>query len=156
MSLPLKAVERLFDRLAATYGTEWLRRWEGLDDAAIKTLWAHELAQFAGNLGAVAWALENLPPRSPNVIEFRNLCRQAPRPVEAQLPSPKADPQRLAAELAKLADVKKAARAAVSTIDRKAWARRLMARHEAGEKLNLACLRFAREALRLRLETEAA
>lgn len=156
MSLPLKAVDRLFDRLVATYSNEWVRRWEGLDDAAIKTLWAHELAQFAGRLDAVAWALENLPPRSPNVIEFRNLCRQAPRPAEAQLPSPKADPARLAAELAKLADVKKAARAAVSTIDHKAWAKRLIARHEAGEKLNPTCLRFARDALRLHLETEAA
>ncbi len=28
--------------------------------------------------GRVAWALENLPERCPNVIEFRNLCRQAP------------------------------------------------------------------------------
>lgn len=151
MSLPLKAVDRLFDRLVATYGNEWVRRWEGLDDAAIKTLWAHELAGFAGRLDAIAWALENLPPRSPNVIEFRNLCKQAPRPVQAQLPEPKADPARLAAELAKLADVKVAARAAVNTLDDKAWAKRLMARHDAGERLNPTSLRFAREALRMHL-----
>lgn len=149
MSLPLKAVDRLFDRLVATYGSEWVRRWEGLDDAAIKTLWAHELAQFAGRLDAIAWALENLPPRAPNVIEFRNLCRGAPRPPEALLPEPKADPARVAAELAKLASVRKAASS--SSRDHKAWAKALIARHNAGDPIKPIQLRFAREALRLNL-----
>lgn len=147
--LTTKAIDRLFDRLAATYGNEWARRWEGLDHAAIKTLWAHELASFAGRLDAIAWALENLPSRAPNVIEFRNLCRSAPRAPEALLPEPKADPARVAAELAKLDTVRKQATA--SRVDHKAWARRLMARHEAGEVLRPIQLRFAREALRLHL-----
>lgn len=34
-------------------------------------------------------------------------------------------------------------------IDHKGWARRLVARHEAGEKLNPTLLRFAHEALGL-------
>ena len=147
--LTTKAIDRLFDRLAATYGNEWARRWEGLDHAAIKTLWAHELASFAGRLDAIAWALENLPSRAPNVIEFRNLCRSAPRPPEALLPEPKADPARVAAELAKLDTVRKQATA--SRVDHKAWERRLMARHEAGEVLRPIQLRFAKEALRLHL-----
>lgn len=147
--LTTKAIDRLFDRLAATYGNEWARRWEGLDHAAIKTLWAHELDSFGARLDAIAWALENLPSRAPNVIEFRNLCRSAPRPPEALLPEPKADPARVAAELAKLDTVRKQANA--SRVDHKAWARRLMARHEAGDVLKPIQLRFAREALRLHL-----
>ena len=147
--LTTKAIDRLFDRLAATYGNEWARRWEGLDHAAIKTLWAHELASFAGRLDAIAWALENLPSRAPNVIEFKQLCRAAPRAPESLLPEPKADPARVAAELAKLDTVRK--QATSSRVDHKAWARRLIARHEAGEVLRPIQLRFAKEALRLHL-----
>ena len=109
-----------------------------------KNAWAHELGAFDKSLNRVAWALENLPARCPNVIEFRNLCRQAPTPEVPRLPEPKADPDRVAAELAKLAPM----RQAVSTIDHKAWAKRLMARHEQGDSLNPTTLRFAREALK--------
>lgn len=154
MSLPLKAVDRLFDRLAATYGNEWARRWEGLDHAAIKTLWSHELAVFVSRLDAVAWALENLPPRAPNVIEFKALCRAAPAPEAPRLPEPKADPARVAAELAKLAPLRQAA--AATSVDHKAWAKRLQARHEAGDPLKPIQIRFYREALRLNLPGVAA
>lgn len=149
MSLQTKAVDRLFERLAATYGAQWTRQWADVPMSDVKSVWGYELASFAGRLDAIAWALENLPNRAPNVIEFRNLCRSAPRPPEALLPEPKADPARVAAELAKLDTVRKQATA--SRVDHKAWARRLMARHEAGEVLRPIQLRFAREALRLHL-----
>ena len=155
MSLPMKAVDRLFERLTATYGAQWLRMWDGVPIQDVKTAWAHELAGFAGRLDSLAWALENLPPKVPNVIEFKALCRQAPRPPEQQLPAPRPDPERLAAELAKLADVKKAAKASAQLVDPKGWAKAIMARHAAGEKLNMTSLRFAREALRLHLVGEA-
>lgn len=146
MSLPLKAVDRLFERLLATYGRDFVARYEGLEQAAIKTVWAHELAGFAPHLQSIAWALENLPERCPNVIEFRNLCRQAPRDPEPQLPAPQADPERLRAELAKLAEVRKAA---VAPAGAKDWAHRILARVEAGERVNRTVHRFAREALGL-------
>lgn len=154
MSIPIKAVDRLFDRLTLTYGRAFMAQWEGIPDrqlADLKTLWADELGQFRDRLECVAWALENLPPRAPNVVEFRNLCRSAPRPADLQLPEPKADPARVAAELAKLADVKKAARSAVHGIDHKGWAKALIARDAAGEKVLPISLRFAREALRMHL-----
>lgn len=146
MSLPLKAVDRLFERLLATYGRDFVARYEGLEQAAIKTVWAHELAGFAPHLQSIAWALENLPERCPNVIEFRNLCRQAPRDPEPQLPVPQADPERLRAELAKLAEVRKTA---VAPAGAKDWAHRILARVEAGERVNRTVHRFAREALGL-------
>jgi hypothetical protein len=123
---------------------------------AVKTAWSHELAGFAGRLEVLAWALENLPPKCPNVIEFKSICRQAPRPAEPQLPEPKADPARVSAELAKLSDVKRAAKFAAHSVDSKAWAKALIARRDSGEKLNPTCLRFAREALRLHLDPEVA
>lgn len=147
MSLPLQAVDRLFARLSATYGQQFGALYAGVEPGAVKTAWAHELAPWAGRLDAIAWALENLPDRCPNVIQFRNLCRMAPLPPEQQLPAPKADPERVAAELAKLGDVKRGVQA--GSTDSKAWARRLIGRHEAGEKLNATVLLFARQALGL-------
>lgn len=158
MSIPIKAIDRLFDRLTLTYGRAFMAQWEGIPDkqlSDLKTLWSDELGQFRDRLEAVAWALENLPPRAPNVVEFRNLCRSAPRAPDAQLPEPAADKARVIAELSKLADVKKAAKSAVHGHDWKAWAKQLIARDAAGERVRPISLRFAKEALRLHLNVEA-
>jgi hypothetical protein len=136
----------LFERLAASYGNEWTAKWMGQDEAKVKSLWAHELSAYESHLECIAWALENLPPRSPNVIEFKQLCRMAPRNESVPaITHVKADPARVAAEFAKLRDVIKAKPA--SEYDPKAWARIIIARHEAGEKIRPLNLRFAREAL---------
>ena len=146
MSLPLKAIDRLFDRLAATYGRQWLDMWEGVDPNAVKSSWAHELAVFEHSLHRIAWALENLPPKCPNAIQFKALCRLAPAPETPRLPEPKADPERVRAELAKIAPtlVKKQEQA-----DKRDWARRIIARHDAGERVGFISLQFAREALKM-------
>lgn len=117
-----EVIDRLFTRLAASYGAEWTRQWDGVPIGDVKTAWGHELAGFAKNLPAIAHALENLPERCPNVIQFHNLCRTAPGPVVVFLPQPKADPARVAAELAKMVPA-----AAVGRLD---WARRLQAKDE--------------------------
>ena len=143
MSLPVKAVDRIFARLGATYCAAWERSIGAVPLSDVKTAWAHELAGFAAHLQSIAWALENLPERCPNVIEFRNLCRQAPRAAEPQLPAPQADPERLRAELAKLAEVRKAVADPPMS---KAWADAILARVAAGERVNRTVHRFAREA----------
>lgn len=148
MSLPIKAVDRIFLRLLATYGTEFSGRYSGVQDGDLKSMWAHELAGFASDLPSIAWALENLPERCPNAIAFRNLCRQAPRAEAPQLPEPKADPERVRAELARLQPLREAI-AATSPVDHKAWARRIVARVEAGERVNRTSLSMARSALRM-------
>lgn len=146
MSLPLQAVDRLFDRLAATYGRQFLNLYEGLDAAAIKTLWAHELSGFGGRLEAIAWALENLPERAPNVIEFRNLCRRAPATEVPRLPEPPADPARLRAELAKLRPLLERKD---EPVDRLAWARRIVAKRKSGGLVAGGTYRIAADALRM-------
>lgn len=146
MSLQFQAIDRLFERLAATYGRQFLNLYEGLDPGAIKTIWAHELAGFAQRLQDVAWALENLPERAPNAIEFRNLCRKAPAPDNLPLPAPPADPGRVRAELAKLRPLVVAA-ANVGSNRNLDWARRIVGRYEGGEKVNALPLQMAREAL---------
>lgn len=146
MSLPTKAIDRLFERLAASYGAQWTRQWQDVPMSDVKTLWTHELDVFAASLHRVAWALENLPPKCPNVIEFKNLCRQAPAPEVPPLPEPKADPERVKAELSKLGDLR-AKVASGALVDQKAWAKRLIAREKAWEVLNPTVSRFAHEAL---------
>jgi hypothetical protein len=146
MSLSTKAIDRLFERLAATYGVAWAHQWTSVPIADAKAAWAHELSGFGGQMDALAWGLENLPERCPNVIEFRNLCRRAPAPELPRLPEPKANPERLRAELAKLADVR--AKVANPKPDgAKDWARRIIGRFNAGDKVRPVSLRFAREAL---------
>lgn len=147
MSLPVKAIDRLFERLAATYGAQWTRQWADVPMNDVKAAWAHELAGYADSLKSLAWALENLPERCPNVIEFRNLCRRAPQPETPRLPEPKADPERMQAELSKLGSVKK--KVLSSTVDHKAWAKRLIADDQAGIKVRPISLRFAKEALHM-------
>ena len=146
MSLSNQAIDRLFNRLGATYGAQWDKSLGAAPLGDVKTLWAHELSTYANSLHRIAWALENLPPRCPNVIEFKQICRQAPAPETLALPESKADPERLKQELAKLADIKKAALA--DRVDHKAWAKKILACYTAGERINPTSLRFARESLR--------
>lgn len=151
MSLPLKAIERLFDRLGATYGREWTGKWDGIDDSSVKSLWAHELSAFADRerMTAVAWALENLPEKCPNAIQFRNLCRQAPQWQALQLDAPKADPRIVDAEMAKIAASVLKPKAEGGKVDYLAWAKRLKARHDGGEKLGMYQIYCYRKALGL-------
>lgn len=145
-------VDRIFNRLAATYGAAWDRQ-SGLAPLAdYKTAWAHELSGFLQSreaMMAIAWALEHLPERCPNVIEFRNLCRLAPAPEVPRLPEPKADAERVRAELEKLAPLR-AMLAQAPAVGARDWAHKLLARHAGGEhRSSPAALQMARNALGL-------
>ena len=157
MSLPIAWIDKIFHKLTLLYGRDFIGRWEGLEIADVKTDWGHELSGFQNWPEAIAHALATLPPgKPPTVMEFRDLARKAPRKELIALPGPPADPERVAAELKKLAAITGKAIAAPGRIDHKAWAKRIIARHEAGENINPTSLRFAREALHIVRVTEAA
>lgn len=144
MSLPANWVDRIWDKLTLTYGQSFLRRWADMDLNAVKSDWAHELAGFEAHPKAIAWALQNLPPDSPpTVLQFKFLARRAPPDELPRLEAPKADPDRVAEELAKLAPIKAAPRSRPNTD----WARRIIEREEAGEILNPTTRKMARAAL---------
>lgn len=125
-----EVVDRLFNRLSATYGADWTRQWANIPISDIKTAWGHELAGYINHLGAIAYALDNLPERCPNVIQFKHLCRAAPSKDVPRLEAPKADKAIVEKVLAGLAPVEN------NPHGMKAWAHRLKACHEAGDRLN--------------------
>lgn len=141
--LPAEVVDQVLRRMVATYGRRFWLQYEGAEASDVRAIWSRELGGYAERAAAIAWAFENLPEDPPNAIAFRNLCRRAPIAQPEQLPEPPADPQRVAAELAKL----KRLTCEQHNADGLNWARRLIARHEAGEHVGSAALRDARKAL---------
>lgn len=131
-------VEYVFQVLLAMYGQAWERSLGNAPPSDVKTVWVNALDDVSHSKAArksIKWALNNLPDNPPNARSFLALCRQAPEAKVLALPEPKADPERVAAALAKLAPIRTATPA--NPHGMKAWAYRLKARHDAGGKLNL-------------------
>ena len=145
MSLPSAWTDKIFTKLSLAYGRDFIGRWEGIDLNDVKTDWSHELSGFDAHPEAIAYALANLPAKPPTVIEFRAIARRAPQPDAPRLEAPKADPAKVAAEIAKQVGLKSAF---APKVDGKEWARRIVRSAEAGDKVRAINLRFAREALR--------
>jgi hypothetical protein len=146
-TLEPKWIDALFARLTVRYGSAFLNRWTsvGVDLDLVKADWAQELAGFNQWPEAIKYALEHLDAeKPPTAQQFRAIALKAPRPDRPALPEPLADPDRVKTEITKLRSSDPAKRQ-----DPKDWARRILARHEAGEKLNPTTLRFAREALNI-------
>lgn len=141
MSLPALWVDRLFAKLAVRYGVAFTRQYEGLDIAAVKEDWADVLAGFDGE--SIAYALRYLPAeKPPTAMQFRDLCRRAPRREDPALPAPKTEPS--PEVMAKVKDVGKPR---AEAFDPKGWAKRLKAREEAGDRLTKAQREMWRTAL---------
>lgn len=152
MSMPSEWVEALFRRLLGVYGNRFTRMWGDLGEAGVtpeqvKAIWARELGSITPE--QIRHALDHLPESSPpTVLEFRRLCLQAPVMAPPALPAPKADPAAVAQAVGR-------AMAAPAQHDPKGWARRLLARVEAGERLPIAHVQMARQALQFDLRREA-
>ncbi|MEY2632934.1 MAG: hypothetical protein RIR00_1588 [Pseudomonadota bacterium] len=147
--MPIAWVERIFETFRLTYGASWERQWSttsGADSAAwaeqLAQHWSRGLAGFQANPKALKRVMESLPAKPPNLPEFRALLQAQPRQDETPLltVSNTPMPSRVAEELRKLREPN-------GDTDPKAWARRLLARAEAGERLSSIQVRFAREAL---------
>ncbi len=142
--MSLEAVDYVFSHLAAAYGAAWDRSLGTAPIADVKSFWADRLSDFTHSENAkrsILWALKNLPERVPNAIEFHKLCRAAPAPEVLQLPEPKADPERVKAELAKLGTLRTAP--SVRT-DGRAWAHAILADVAAGARRSPTVVAMAR------------
>ena len=132
MSLPLPWVDKIFEQLALTYGQQFLGRWRDMDLNAVKSDWADQLSGLQGFPKGIAYALENLDAeKPPTVLMFKAMALRAPRPEALRLDEPKADPARVAAEFAKLANI----RTNSTKSGWKDWAKALKAKDESNPKL---------------------
>ena len=146
MSLPLPWVERIFEKLSLAYGTDFMDRWRDIDANAVKSDWGHELAAFENAPHAIAYALANLPEKPPTVLVFKAICRRAPAMETPQLPAPNANPERIKAELAKLEPMRRAIDSN-RVVDRVAWAKSILVRRDAGEKISPTVVQMAQLAV---------
>ena len=150
MSLPEKWIDAIFTKLGLIYGQDFTNRWKGTPLDEVKADWGKELAGFAQRPEAIKHALEHLPAgKPPTVLEFREIARKVPSTAQ-HLPSPPASPSVLQAELKRLVGLRRPV-----DKDPKEWARKLIAKSESGQWVRPICLRFAREALRRELASEA-
>lgn len=144
--IKLTPVEYIFKTMAAVYGAAWERSMGQAPLADVMTAWEYHMQPFTQSQATkkmIVWALDNLPDRVPNVLEFKALCRRTPALETPMLPEPVADPARMKSELAKLGHVKISDKPAHGMKD---WAYRLKTRHENGERLNgnqIRCYRLA-------------
>lgn len=134
-------VDKLFARMLVRYGAAWIRMWEGIDPAAVKADWAHELAGLTGE--ALAHGLDHLPlDKPPTSTQFAQLCVRAPVAVR-QLPAPKANDAHVQRVLEGL-ELRINRRAVRGDL---AWAVNLRDRERRGDKLTMAQREAWREVL---------
>jgi hypothetical protein len=131
MPLPESWVDKLFRKLAATYGQSFQRQYDGVPIDDVKANWAIELACFQQNPQAIARGLELLPTdRAPTVLQFRELCKSQASNEMLRLPAPPSEPVS--------PEVVAATKAAFQRKDARGWrdwATALKRRNESGEKL---------------------
>jgi hypothetical protein len=143
MTLQRKWVDAIFTKLTVRYGKAFLNRWEGVDIELVKADWAHELGDFNDSPDAIKYALEYMDPaKPPTAAMFKELARRAPAKEMPVLEAPEANPELVAKVMSEINTVAKP-----NGRDPKDWARRIVARHEAGEKIYSYNLRLARAAL---------
>lgn len=128
-------IAAIFARMQIAYGNRFGAQYGAADDEAVRADWAKRL-QFV-SADRIRYALENLPPdHPPNAMQFVALCKAM------RLEPVRALPNRLAttppAHVQKrLGDVVAGLGGAFRPVhDPRAWAYRLKAREEAGERLS--------------------
>jgi hypothetical protein len=142
MALSPEWVDMIHTKLMLIYGRRFSDQYPGLDAAAIKGTWAHELSGMSAE--CIKWGLMNLPrsPFPPNVLEFRDICnRRAPDPVHTITIKGSRTSTEVRARLAA------AARALSGNADPLHCAKRLREREQAGEFLSPVQRKFWRDAL---------
>jgi|GEM_PF-1261689 len=140
-------VHKVLKHLSIIYGPVFQQFLAGHNRDEVRVLWEKELAYYVNHPECVDWALEHLPERCPNLIEFRNLCRNAPIAEPPELPAPivKLNAQQLAERKKRIEELSRELRQEMNKpFDRTEWARRIVAKAQNNEKvayytLNMAC-----------------
>ena len=154
---PLKRswVRKLFAELQGNYGTRFLDMWRsGVtdtngDDVGLQNamdMWAEKLAGFRERPDAIRRVLDTLPKHPPTLPEFVELCRTScPKQGVKALPAPNVPPSVIEA---RQAEAQAIAAKVAANVPSKAWAHKLRARYLTGERLMMAQVSLAPDALR--------
>lgn len=147
--LPNSWIEKIFTYMSGLYGSKFSDLWRGSDLNTVKQLWAEKLGGFEPIPGAIKEALDALDgkPFPPTLPEFLELCRESARRQTAQKPMLEHKPTPEEIKRGQEA-ASKLYTALSQKNDHKAWARRLKARNESGEKLSLLQIQGYQDALR--------
>lgn len=106
MAMPSAWIDRIFEKLQLVYGSHFTGRWSGVSIEAVKADWAHELDGMENHPEAIKHALQHLPiDQPPTVLQFRQLCRNAPSKPDPMLPAPELNKAVASAALAQAAKV---------------------------------------------------
>jgi len=149
--LPDEWIDRIFMALRATYGVSFDRQFECPQDedpvkfaTNLKAWWKRELTPAIRAPHTLIYALDHLPATPPNLVAFKALCWQAPPMARQQqiTDDTKADPNRVAAEVAKMRKIQQ--------VDDKAWAHRLKAVDESGGHVTITQRNLYKAALKSR------
>jgi hypothetical protein len=147
-------IEAVFAKLLLVYGQRFVQSLSGQNIATIKRHWAHELRGMQAS--DIAYGLSVLPADFvPNVLQFKAACMRAPVEAVARIAGPPASPERVRAVLERLQAATAHLRGGPGLKDPKAWAWKLLARHEAGERIPSCHLQMARNALERELASKA-
>lgn len=80
-ALPDAWIIRIFDHMAALYGSKFADLWRGTDAEKVKGMWSQRLSGFSSQPACIKAALDALDERPfpPTLPEFIQLCRDAGR-----------------------------------------------------------------------------
>lgn len=88
MAMPDDWVNAIFTKLSLVYGARFKSMYSGHEVEQVRADWAHELDGIGGE--SINYALHNLPTlHPPNVLQFRELCRQCRPAMRQALPPPR-------------------------------------------------------------------
>lgn len=151
-----RMIEAVFAKLLLVYGRARLdATYRGQEIDTVKRHWAHELRGLGET--DLAYGLTVLPPDFlPNVLQFKAACQRAPVASIQAIAGPPASPERVKRVLERMHAATQHLRGVGALhADPKAWAWKLLARSEAGERLPSCHLRMARDALERELLAQA-
>lgn len=142
-------IARIFDRLRGVYGAQFKSKFSSIEDGVdvgmlnAMTVWSEELGIYGDHSECIVWALDNLPTdHAPNAMEFKDLCKRAPRKPTVPAIEYKVPP----IDHAKVAAfTERAQQVFTAEKSHRAWIGTLIERKDKGEAVDDYALRCARE-----------
>ena len=151
-------IDLIFRKCTLVYGRDFLDRWQGMELADVKDDWRGELGGMLGNPEAIRHALNHLPAKAPNAVEFRAMCIGAPSDGAPRLPAPEPGARtpglRRFAEVASRVQANHGATLNDNRDDPRSWGRALRRREHMGERLTMAQRDMWRSALAAERDAE--